>query len=663
MRRLCTAAALSGALIAPAAASADPVPPGASWSEATIRSADGTRLHADVLRPKGLPADAKTPVIVSVGPYFNRAGETGALGGVQGTSYDPVGPSKGPSGRFTDFVVGAKLMERGYTYVMVDLRGFGGSGGCLDWVGPGEQADVRAAVEWAAGRPWSTGRVGMYGKSYDAVTGLVGVVSAPRGLSAVVAQEPVYDLYRYLYSDGVRFVNSLGTPLLYDAIAATPGPLLDHVGYTLGGATDPACLAANYVAQQDRNHGSAYWRQRDLIARARGARVPLFLTQGFLEDNTKPDGAFAFFDALAGPKRAWFGMWDHVRGNQRNGAGRLMMGRAGWFDEVGRFFDHHVRDVPLREAPTDRDPAVAVQTSDGSWRAEAAWPPSDSRALRSSLRSGQYADDGGNRGTGSGAGEGVWTVSPPLAHEARVAGVPRLRLDLGAPLHGANLVADVYDIDAAGSATLISRGARLLGGSGQVELETYGTDWVLPAGHRVGVLVTGSNSEWWLHLPTLQRIAVRSASIDLPFLTYRRDARIEGAPAVKLEDYRRSAPFRLPAGTLPGAERADFALPPALKPAPRARTPKRSTKGRRLVIRLAGKRGRLVAYGNAPSRARVKVTLLRGKRRVAVRTKRARVGAFRVTFKVRKRGRYTAKATARVGKTTLRSKNAVRRIR
>ena len=40
----------------------------------------------------------------------------------------------------------------------------------------------------------------MYGKSYDGVTGLVGVGRSSRtGLAAVVAQEPVYDLYRYLY--------------------------------------------------------------------------------------------------------------------------------------------------------------------------------------------------------------------------------------------------------------------------------------------------------------------------------------------------------------------------------------------------------------------------------------------------------------------------------
>jgi predicted acyl esterase len=39
----------------------------------------------------------------------------------------------------------------------------------------------------------------MYGKSYDGVTGLVGAVEQPNGLAAGVSQEPVYDLYRYLY--------------------------------------------------------------------------------------------------------------------------------------------------------------------------------------------------------------------------------------------------------------------------------------------------------------------------------------------------------------------------------------------------------------------------------------------------------------------------------
>jgi uncharacterized protein len=142
---------------------------------------------------------------------------------VEDTSYDPVGPA-GPSDRFNDFVEGAQLMERGYTWVMVDLRGFGGSSGCLDWAGPGEQADVVNAVTWAASQPWSTGKVGMYGKSYDGVTGLIGVNHRPAGLEAVVSQEPVYDLYRYLYGDGIRRFNSFLTPALYDVIGPHARP-------------------------------------------------------------------------------------------------------------------------------------------------------------------------------------------------------------------------------------------------------------------------------------------------------------------------------------------------------------------------------------------------------------------------------------------------------
>jgi len=128
--------ALAVLAVVPAAHAAPP-PPGSTWTQATITEPDGTRLHADVLRPSNLPADAKTPVIVSVGPYFNHSGQTGPAGPVEGTPYDPTGAA-GPSSRFFDFVNGARLMERGYTFVMVDLRGFGGSSGCLDWGGPGE---------------------------------------------------------------------------------------------------------------------------------------------------------------------------------------------------------------------------------------------------------------------------------------------------------------------------------------------------------------------------------------------------------------------------------------------------------------------------------------------------------------------------------------------
>ena len=107
----------------------------------------------------------------------------------------------------------AKVMEAGYTWVQVDLRGTGASTGCLDWNGPGEQQDVVTAVEWAAAQPWSNGRVGLFGKSYDGVTGLIAAGNQPRGLAAVVAQEPAMEPYTYLYNNEVPYYNAIGTSL------------------------------------------------------------------------------------------------------------------------------------------------------------------------------------------------------------------------------------------------------------------------------------------------------------------------------------------------------------------------------------------------------------------------------------------------------------------
>src|SRR3954467_13652989 len=245
--RLVLVLAVAAVAAFPAAATAAGVAyPDADWTEAFISSpsdAGDASLHADILRPKGSKDSDKTPVILSIGPYFNRSGQTGPAGPAENTQYDPIGPNAGPSDRFQDFVEGSGLLKQGYSFVMVALRGFGGSNGCLDWSGPGEQADVVNAVQWAATQAWSTGKVGMYGKSYDALTGLIGVDKRPAGLGAVVSQEPVYDDYRYLYGDGMRRENALATPALYDGIAATPGPLTDdNPNYNQNSVNSPVCL-------------------------------------------------------------------------------------------------------------------------------------------------------------------------------------------------------------------------------------------------------------------------------------------------------------------------------------------------------------------------------------------------------------------------------------
>src|SRR3712207_1978894 len=112
--RLLVALAIAACALPTATASAD-VPPGADWTQAYITTTGEPNLDVDVFRPKGFKNDQKTPVILSIGPYFGHGGST---------TPEPTG-SQRPSDRFDDMIIPGKVFQRGYTVVYVDLRGFG----------------------------------------------------------------------------------------------------------------------------------------------------------------------------------------------------------------------------------------------------------------------------------------------------------------------------------------------------------------------------------------------------------------------------------------------------------------------------------------------------------------------------------------------------------
>ncbi|MFC7385077.1 CocE/NonD family hydrolase [Sphaerisporangium rhizosphaerae] len=534
------------------------VPEGAAWTEAYFPSSDGSgvELHADVLRPAGLPADAKTPVILSVGPYFAHAGQTGPEG------WDRVGPSA----RFQDFVNGAGLMARGYTFVMVDLRGFGGSTGCLDWVGPGEQADVRAAIDWAAGQSWSTGKVGMYGKSYDAVTGLVGNNLKLRSLKAVVAQEPVWNMYNYLFSNKVPRPNVTGTPAAYNSIATIPALADDSDRYKANAqyeASHPECLSDNMTNNNDPDPRSAYWRARDLAARAAGTGTPLFVTQGFIEPNTKPEDMEVYLGAHHGRERGWLGQWEHVRGNDTDASGRLSQGRAGWFDEVMRFYDQYLRGA----GPSVTDPAYAIEDGLGDWRAQGAWPVVTT-SYDARLSSGRYVDDGGGAaappaaaadrdrwdmerapriesltgaernnaaaGQGAAATASFWTWSTPASRKLRLTGTPKIRFNAGA---SGNVMVRLWDVAPDGTATMFDENVALLEGRGTVAFKLKSTDWTFERGHRLGVQIGTIDSNRWLDVPSGNTIKVSDARLSLEVQDPRSDVPTQGDRSPYLDQY------------------------------------------------------------------------------------------------------------------------------
>lgn len=552
---LVAAAVLTGLLAVPGEAAE--VPEGASYSETYIDTPDGERLHAEVMRPRG--AKGRTPVILVVSPYLHRPA-------TDKTS------AKGPTPRFFDFIEGARVFARGYSVVQVSLRGSGGSSGCLDILGPGEQTDVVTAVQWAASQPWSTGRVGMYGKSYDANTGMVGAALRPKGLAAVVAQQVVPDRYRGSYNDRVRFLQSLAYPAAsYGSAAELGWSVREDPEYIANSSAHSADCQAALAEHYGDDAGSAFWKRRDFVTRAKGSKVPTFMTVGYVDSNTNVGGgAVDYFNALAGPKRLWIGWWDHVRGNDVV-ADELAMGRDRFFDEVMRFYDLHLRGI----RPKVKDPVVVAQTSTGLWTSERSWPPADSKALTGSLKAGSYVDDGTNVGSrdasagpgGAGAigeeqtGAGTWTFSRPLPRTARLAGVPSASLELAPLVPRSNVAVNVYDVAPDGTATMITRGAALVDSTGEKAVRLFPTDWVLARGHRVGVLVSGANAEAYVHVPTRTRVRVDGGAVRLPWLSAASRTKAQGTDNPRLREYLDAAPFTVAASVIAAGTDPGFPVP------------------------------------------------------------------------------------------------------
>ena len=548
------------------------VPEGGSWTEHYFPSSDGSdvELHADVLRPAHLPADARTPVILSVGPYFAHAGQSGYDG------FEHTGPSE----RFNDLIEGGDLMARGYTVVYVDLRGYGGSTGCIDWAGPGEQADVVAAVEWSASQPWSTGKVGLYGKSYDGVTGLIGANAEPEGLAAVVSQEPLWDMYNYLFSNGVPRPNHLGTPRAYNSIASIQGMPDDTDRYKANAAYEqdhPECFANNLTDTQDPDPQSQYWRDRDLAAMAEGSTVPLFVTQGFIEPNTKPEDMQQYLDNHAGEQRGWLGPFEHVRGNDRGADGVLRMGREGWFEEVMRFYDLHLQGIE----PEVEDPAFVIQDNFGQWRAQDTWPVvTTTQTVR--LEPGSYVDDGGQEAAGRGPaddgdydmehgptlppqaqgrpgkpprvtddGNAFYTWSRPMKHDTRITGTPRAAFEAAGT---GNVLVRTWDVAPDGTAVMFDEQMSLVQ-DGTVEFDLKDTDWTLKTGHQLVVGIGTNTTRSWRDTPSGETITVSSPTLSLQLQNTRNDVPTHGDRAPYLDTY-----LRAYTGTMEDRMRGTFSL-------------------------------------------------------------------------------------------------------
>ena len=516
---LVAAGALLTGLAVAQPSTAAPAPNDATWTEAYIPSGDGTMLHADVMLPKNRKANAKHPVIVSIGPYFGTGSQDAPA---------PDLTNSGPSDRFKDLWKEGRIFEKGYAYIQVDSRGYGGSQGCNDFGGKGEQMDAKAAVEWAAKQPWSTGKVGMWGKSYDAWTQVMALAENPKGLAATIIQAPINDGYKIAFENGVHWSSGwYVTPSLYHAYDALPPTTSNSPEYwanwAQSTAMSPTCQGQNRALTSDPNRSNPYWVERDIVKRASASKVAVLWSHGFNDINTKPTNIFDVYSNLKGPKRAWFGQWDHVRGNEAD-----KVGREGFMDEAMNWLDHYLKGKPLKKAPN-----VEVQDGDGVWRSEKAWPAADAKMRTLPVKPGTYVDNDDNSARSPVAG--MWSVSQPAPHDVRISGIPRLTVKAAPQTPaGAALIAQLYDVAPDNTSRLVTRGAYQLKNGEPLTFELWPTDWMLPKGHRLALQLAGSDNMIYLPNSTNTTVTVSGGKLALPILANKRVSDLVGEEAAAM---------------------------------------------------------------------------------------------------------------------------------
>ena len=132
---------------------------------------DGLVLRADVYRPDD---DGRYPVLISYGPYGKGLRFRGRLSG-RVASDDPSSTRTSRRARPTATKRGRSAIPRSgcptATYASASTRAAGGARpGYIEPYATRGTKDFHDCIEWAAAQPWSSGKVGLLGISYYAIT-------------------------------------------------------------------------------------------------------------------------------------------------------------------------------------------------------------------------------------------------------------------------------------------------------------------------------------------------------------------------------------------------------------------------------------------------------------------------------------------------------------
>jgi putative CocE/NonD family hydrolase len=166
-----------------------------------IKMRDGVQISADVWLPQDYQAGQRLPTLLRT----TRYGRDGQFGWAFRLAV--AFKQTDPHDEQTDY-----LNERHFVVVLADTRGSGASSGHRETEFPPELiSDLGDLVNWVASQPWSNGRVGTFGNSYDGATAELTAVPNPPALKAVAPISSQFDAGMLIFPGGIyneKFVQS-----------------------------------------------------------------------------------------------------------------------------------------------------------------------------------------------------------------------------------------------------------------------------------------------------------------------------------------------------------------------------------------------------------------------------------------------------------------------
>jgi predicted acyl esterase len=331
-----------------------------------VASFDGTEISLGLFFPDNgcdweaaeLPEECRLPVVLSANPYF--------------------GPTIGDPSVRPPLV--EWLVPRGYIVVQMALRGTGFSGGCMEFGSLNEQRDVDEILNWLGEAPWSTGDVGMMGRSYVGTTPWYGAAFGNPYLKTIVPIHGITDWAELMFKNGT---------------SETRGPYLHtfftyNYGLGLGDGGPPEGRAEHWNDQIECEetvkgliHGpltkaladasDPYWQERAMRERILdNYNGSVWIIQGLHDWNVNPSQQVPMINALQdnGNKvKAWLGVWQHHYPDRRDEHANP---RWDWADTIVRWFDSELKGLDV-----DTGPVIEVQDNLMVWRSEESYPPRD----------------------------------------------------------------------------------------------------------------------------------------------------------------------------------------------------------------------------------------------------------------------------------------------